>query len=69
MAYRPTANGGCCKTRSRALGDRHWGHWRWLNCLPQARYARAVALWWRLYGVRPRGVYLDDGGVRLGFVK
>jgi hypothetical protein len=65
MSYRATP-GGCCKSSDRNLNERHWGHWRWLQCLPQHRYARALALWRNLYHVRPRGLIVNpSGGTRL----
>ena len=71
MPYRPTPL-GCVKMTAawpvrerRDLNDRHWGHWRWLQCLPQHRYCRAIRLWWNLYRVTPRGVTVHQGKVRL----
>jgi len=46
--------------------DRHWGHWRWLNCMPQQRYLRALRLWHDLFHRRPRGLAcFPDGRLRL----
>lgn len=65
MSYFPTPL-GCHKARRRpSKDDRHWGHWRWLLCLPQDRYARAIGIWHNIYKVRPRGVLMYEGTVRL----
>lgn len=66
MSYFPVPRGCCKATRRPSLNDRHWGHWRWLNCLPQARYVRALRLWNVLSGgKRPRGVSVNGNGVRI----
>lgn len=66
--FRPTAR-GCCRMYGRiarlSTSDRHYGHWRWLQCLPQPRYARAIRLWHNLYHVRPRGVVALNNAIRL----
>lgn len=69
MSYAPNARGGYRAKSRPATSDRHWGHWRWLLSLPQARYARAIALWHRLYHVRPRGIAVDGAATRLNFIR
>lgn len=66
--YFPTSNGGCRKAYKRlSTSDRHWGHWRWLNCIGQAKYSRAIQIWVRWFGVQPRGLWAnhEGNGVRL----
>jgi hypothetical protein len=65
MSFQPVPL-GCVKASTRPdASDRHWGHWRWLNHLPQSRYVRAIALWHNVFHKRPRGIQIDCHGVRL----
>lgn len=66
MSFQPTAS-GCQKAnrRTTTTNDRHWGHWRWLNCLPQHRYADAIRHWHNLFKVTPRGIVVHEGTIRL----
>jgi hypothetical protein len=45
--------------------ERHWNHWEWLSYLPLPRYRRALRLWKRLHGVRPRGLVVNGEIVRV----
>jgi hypothetical protein len=47
--------------------ERHWQHWEWLGYLPLPRYSRALRLWKKLHNVRPRGLVVNDGVVRVFF--
>ncbi len=44
---------------------RDWNHWRCLNRLPPAKYARAIRLWRALFHKRPCGFEIDANGSRL----